>query len=97
MSGQSCRRSSSRIRRFARKSSRFDACETFPSTADGDVRANEPDPEDKGPVEGTTRLRDGWCFGGFVAARPGRPRPRREVGAPDAIVASFWRRSFERW
>lgn len=89
ISGQSSKRSRSRIRRFARKSSRFDSCEIFPSTVDGEVRAKVPEPDDRGPVEGTTRFRDGWAgggFGGFVAERPGRARPTAEIEAPEAIV-----------
>ena len=82
------------MRRFARKRSRFDGCVTFPSTADGDARAKLPDPEPRGPLDGTTRLRDaaagGCCFGGFVAARPARARPRAVVEVPDAMVTSSW-------
>ena len=88
--GQSSRRSRSSIRRFARKSSRFGGWLMFPCTAEGEPRANAPDPEDRGPAEGTTRLRAG-CAGGccrewFAATRPARLWT--EEDDTEAIVSS---------
>ena len=98
ISGQSGKRSKSRIRRLARKRSIFEIGVTFPKA--GEIRAFIPVPDVPGAKaedpEGITRVRVAWgcpCpfFAGFAGMRPVLPRPRAELDVADAIVTFFSR------
>jgi len=96
MPGQSGKRSRSRIRRLAKKSSILDTGATFPKTGDGRAwppRLDDPGAKDEA-ADGRTSPREACeeaapFLAKFAGRRPGLPRPTPEPDVAEAIIPSY--------